>query len=423
MKGLKRMKIMVHDYAGHPFVVGLSRELAGRGHEVTHSFASDLLTPRGVLRGSDGDPETLRFREIRMNSNYRRDKYKFVRRRRYECEYGRELEKAIAEVNPDIVISGQTPSEPQLVAAKACRRMQIAFVTWVQDFYSIAVRKLVSKKSNILGSIAGSYYTRIDKSFFSYSDHIVSISDDFIPILKQYGVPEDKVTTIENWGALEGIPLRDKDNPWARRMGLADSRVLMYSGTLAMKHNPEPLLDLARLLEDEPSAKLVVVAEGPGADYLRSEVSKRGIGSVTIMPFQPFEDLPDILGTADVFLALLEPDAGVFSVPSKVLSYLCAGKPTVAAVPAENLSARILLKREAGVVVPPGDSDRFVAAAMDLLKDEGRRMSMGRKARDYAETRFEIGGVCDRFEAVFQSVCSVRSGEESVSQEKVAVSG
>lgn len=416
------MRIMVHDYAGHPFVVSLSQELAGRGHEVTHCFASDLLTPRGVLRGSEGDPETLRFREIRMNPNYRRDKYRFVRRRRYEREYGRELEGAISELKPDVVISGQTPSEPQWLAAKACRRMRIPFVTWVQDFYSIAVRRLASKKSSILGSIAGRYYARIDKLCFANSDHIVSISDDFIPILKRYGVPEDKVTTIENWGALAGIPLRDKNNDWARRMGLSDSRVLMYSGTLAMKHNPEPLLDLAILLENERKTKLVVIAEGPGADYLRSEVSKRRISNVIIMPFQPFEELPNILGTADVFLALLEPDAGVFSVPSKVLSYLCAGRPTVAAMPAENLSARILAQREAGVVVPAGDSDGFVAAAIDLLKDDRRRTSMGRKAREYAESRFEIGGVCDRFEKVFESVSLGRSWKGSVSQRAGAVS-
>ncbi|MDQ8198911.1 glycosyltransferase family 4 protein [Pelagicoccus enzymogenes] len=412
---------MVHDYAGHPFVVSLSQELASRGHEVTHSFASDLLTPRGVLKRSDGDPETLRFREIRMNPNYRRDKYKFVRRRRYECEYGRELEKAIAEIKPDVVLSGQTPSEPQLVAAKACRRMEIAFVTWVQDFYSIAVRKLASKKSSVLGFLAGSYYTRIDRRFFSYSDHIVSISDDFIPILKQYGVPESKVTTIENWGALAGIPLCDKDNPWSRRMGLSNSRVLMYSGTLAMKHNPEPLLDLAKQLEADVSAKIVVIAEGPGADYLSLEVSKRGIGNIIIMPFQPFEDLPNILGTANVFLAMLEPEAGIFSVPSKVLSYLCAGKPTVAAMPEENLSARILVKQGAGIVVPPGDSERFVSAAMELLKNDDRRISMGRKAREYAESRFEIGGVCDRFEAVFRIVSFERSSKGSTPQREAAV--
>ena len=43
--------------------------------------------------------------------------------------------------------------------------------------------------------------------------------------------------------------------------------------------------------------------------------------SLRFMGFQPFEALPDVLGSADVLVAILEADAGVFSVPSKVLSY------------------------------------------------------------------------------------------------------
>ncbi len=31
------MRILVHDYSGHPFQAQLSRELARRGHDVVHS--------------------------------------------------------------------------------------------------------------------------------------------------------------------------------------------------------------------------------------------------------------------------------------------------------------------------------------------------------------------------------------------------
>jgi len=31
------MRLLIHDYAGHPFQVQLSRELARRGHSVTHA--------------------------------------------------------------------------------------------------------------------------------------------------------------------------------------------------------------------------------------------------------------------------------------------------------------------------------------------------------------------------------------------------
>jgi hypothetical protein len=43
------MQLLIHDYAGHPFQVQLSRELAMRGYSVVHAFTGGLLTPRGSL--------------------------------------------------------------------------------------------------------------------------------------------------------------------------------------------------------------------------------------------------------------------------------------------------------------------------------------------------------------------------------------
>jgi hypothetical protein len=34
------MRILISDYSGHPFQVQLSRELARRGHGVTHSYST-----------------------------------------------------------------------------------------------------------------------------------------------------------------------------------------------------------------------------------------------------------------------------------------------------------------------------------------------------------------------------------------------
>ena len=98
-----------------------------------------------------------------------------------------------------------------------------------------------------------------------------------------------------------------------------------------------------------------------------------------------------------MLVALLEPDAGVFSVPSKVLTYHCAGRAMVAAVPAGNLSARLVLEAGSGHVVAPGDSAAFVAACERLLLDAGEAERLGENARRYAEQSFQIAAVADRF--------------------------
>ena len=139
------------------------------------------------------------------------------------------------------------------------------------------------------------------------------------------------------------------------------------------------------------------MAEGHGADWLRAQQAAAPNPRLHLHGYQPYADLPDVLGTADVLVALLEPDAGVFSVPSKVLTYHCAGRAMVAALPAQNLSARLVVEAGSGRVVAPGDTTGFVAACEGLIADPATARRMGRNARLYAERNFPIEGIADRF--------------------------
>lgn len=413
------MKILIHDYAGHPFPVGLSRELARRGHRVLHAYASSLLTPRGTLVRQEDDPEGLGFAQVKMNENYRRDKYSFLKRRRYEVAYGREAQKLIRGWEPELVLSGNTPSEPQWLAIREANRMGVPFVYWVQDFYSIAVKNLAGKRSRILGWLAGRYYEQVDRKCYRNSAHTVAITSDFRPILAKYGVEPDRITVIENWGALAEMPMIGKENDWSREQGLNRFQVLMYTGTLAMKHNPNLLLNLARAFSAHESSKIVVVSEGPGADHLKRAVQEEKLSNLLVLPFQPFSRMPEVLGSADVFLALLEPDAGVFSVPSKVLTYLCAGKPTLAAVPRENLAGRLLLSNEAGIVVDPADERAFAENAAMLMANPRQRHGLGDNARRFAEARFDIATIADAFLGVFERAKNCRNNSSDVARQAV----
>ena len=42
------MKILIHDFAGHPFQMTLSRELANRGHDITHAYFAGDTGPKEI---------------------------------------------------------------------------------------------------------------------------------------------------------------------------------------------------------------------------------------------------------------------------------------------------------------------------------------------------------------------------------------
>jgi glycosyltransferase involved in cell wall biosynthesis len=266
----------------------------------------------------------------------------------------------------------------------------------------MAMADLATRKLGPLGRPVGAWFQSIERRLLRRASGVVAITDDFGPILRDWGIEE--YTVIENWGPRDEIAVLPRDNPWARAHGLTDARVLLYSGTLGLKHNPALLVRLAEACRDHaPDARVVVVSEGLGGDWLASQRDALGLSNLIIEPYQPYDQLPQMLATADVLLTLLEPDAGVFSVPSKILTYLCAGRAILAAMPAENLGARTLVGSGAGVVVDPNGEQAFVTEALRLLDDPDRRAQLGRAGRTYAETAFDPTAIADAFEAVLES--------------------
>jgi colanic acid biosynthesis glycosyl transferase WcaI len=140
-----------------------------------------------------------------------------------------------------------------------------------------------------------------------------------------------------------------------------------------------------------------------GADFLKAEKRSKSLDNLLLLPFQPFSRLPDMLASADAVIAILEPEAGVFSVPSKVLTYHCAGRPTLGAMPSENLAARLIERERTGLVADPRDTPAFLSAAQQLLDDRAGREQMGVRARAYAERAFDIVAIGGRFEALLAS--------------------
>jgi glycosyltransferase involved in cell wall biosynthesis len=392
------MKLLLHDYAGHPFQVQLSRELARRGHEVLHVYCESTHTPRGELLRRDDDPPGFRVRGIALSQTI--PKTNFVRRFRLEADYAQRLVAECAAFGPEVVLSANTPSIPQYRLASWCQRHGARHVFWMQDMYGLAAYRLLGRRLPVLGHLIGKYFIALDKRSARLSDAIVVITADFRTVLLRWGIDPVRTHVIQNWSPLEQIPLRPRENAWSREQSLGDGVRLIYSGTLAMKHNPALLLELAKMLDRDAAGELIVVSEGAGVEWLARQAAAAKIGSLRCLGFQPFERMADVLGSADVLVAILEPDAGVFSVPSKVLSYLCAGRAVLLAVPSANLAARIVLENGAGLVVDPADVAGFCRAAAELIRSPDLRRRYGAAARFYADTHFDIRRITDEFEPI-----------------------
>ena len=97
-----------------------------------------------------------------------------------------------------------------------------------------------------------------------------------------------------------------------------------------------------------------------------------------------------------LLVALLEPDAGEFSVPSKVLTYLCAGRAILGLMPATN-AASLLVDDDASSGLVADDIEGFVSNAHRLAEDPALRDRFGASGRAAAEERFDVEVIAGDF--------------------------
>lgn len=386
------LRVVVHDFAGHPFQIDLSRALAERGHSVLHVHCESYTSGKGGFAGVNDLPN-LSVVGLSVGAEFA--KYAPLRRCAQELGYGRRFAALAEAFEPDVVISCNVPLLAQRVSARWCAQHGVPWVFWLQDLYSVAVSATAERRAGQLGRVLGQRFQALERSLLRQASAVVPITADFLPVLDRWGIPSGKCTVIENWAPLAELPSRPRNNAWRDEQALGERFVFLYSGTLGLKHRPELLFELAAQHVDD--ADVVVISEGMGAARLRELLQERPLPNLRLLPFQPFERYPDILGAADALVALLEPTAGTFSVPSKVLSYLCAGRPLLAAIPPENLAARTIERAGAGLVVPPDDEEGFLLAAKRLRNERRLRDASGAQARAYAEATFDTDNVAERF--------------------------
>jgi colanic acid biosynthesis glycosyl transferase WcaI len=402
------LRVVVHDYSGHPFQVQLSRALAERGHTVLHLHCPSYNSGKGALERRATDPAGFSVDAVDLGVPF--EKYASARRFAQEISYGCRLVRRIRAFAPEVVLSSNTPLFAQRMLLTACRKAGTTFVFWQQDIYSYGMKSAVAGIPGA-GRALGELFVSLERRMLSSSDAVVTISEDFVATLRRWGIEGERVHVIENWAPLEELPAASRRNGWGCEHGLLDKTVFLYSGTLGRKHNPNLILELARRFRHREDIAVVVVSEGVGADVIRDGVTRDGLGNVTLLPFQPYDRLPEVLATGDVLIVLLEQEAGAFAVPSKVLTYQCAGRPLLASMPAENLAARRIAESGSGIVVRSGDETAFVAAAERLAADPRLRERLGQNAQAYAASTFDIAMIAGRFERILRGVVERASME------------
>jgi glycosyltransferase involved in cell wall biosynthesis len=294
-----------------------------------------------------------------------------------------------------IFVYASSPILQAIAAIALARLKRCAVVTWVQDLWpeSLAATGYVRHPRLLRGMAT------VVRWIYHRCDLLLVQSEAFIPPVLplagatpvRYHPNPGEVLSQDLDAALSGDLAENSvtTSVATAALTLQPGFNLVFAGNLGMAQALDSVLDAAELLLGLPGFRLVLVGSGQRSAWLAEQVAQRGLHNVQLAGrFEP-QHMPAILDQASALLVSLVDDPAMrLTVPSKVQSYLAAGKPIIAALDGEG--ARLVQACGAGIACGAAKPQALADAVRSLhAMTDAQRLAFGRAGQLHYRQHFD----------------------------------
>ncbi len=254
------------------------------------------------------------------------------------------------------------------------------------------------------GGIVERIWHALNRFMYSRARHTIVLCKKANELVcDTYGIDPDRVATIHNWAKADELIVKDKaESNFAREHDLLEPFTAMYSGNLGLYYDFETMLGAAAMLKGE-KFRLVFVGGGGKRAWLARQIEERELDNTLLLPYQPFERLPDSLAAADASFVTIDRGIEGISFPSKLYSSLAVGRPILAISEPDSELYHQIADNGAGYWFAIGDSEGLATRIREMIRDPESCREMGRKARQLLEERYTCEASAAQYDRVLRS--------------------
>jgi glycosyltransferase involved in cell wall biosynthesis len=283
---------------------------------------------------------------------------------------------------PDVVYGNTWPILAQGLLVLVCKHRQIPVVLSVQDLYpeSLLVQNRGLKKASRLYRLL----RWLDVQTARNCAALIVISNQFRQsYICDRGIAENKITVIPNW--ITDFPAQSTSNSDEIRMKYdipRDAFLVVYGGNIGVAAGVESLIDAFQYLIPQENIYLLIAGAGSNmASCLRRIQNHKLKRAKVHTPWETAETIP-VLRAADLCVLPTQGEQSLVSVPSKLFTYMMAGRCVLAIASLESEISRIITDSEAGWVVSNNNAETVSGVIREISRisteERNRRAEAGR---------------------------------------------
>jgi colanic acid biosynthesis glycosyl transferase WcaI len=292
-----------------------------------------------------------------------------------------------------------------LFIAGTLRRKPVIYAAW--DIYpDVGIRLGIFRNRCVIGAVSA-----VENYCYRHCAFVHVLCEGHRRLLIDRGVPASKLAVIPLWVDAEFIRPLSRRSGFSASHNLNDAFVVLYAGNFGKTHGVDHLLETARLVSVEPRIKFVLVGAGEAHANLQREFQSAGLANALFLDFQPRENLPALLASADVSLVMLKRGFGSDSVPSKAYPIMASGRAILASVDRDCETADLVRRSRCGLRVEPEDPQEISGAILELFRNRDLCAQFGAAGRSYALQHHSRVVAAGEFERLLH--CLARAGDSA----------
>lgn len=274
---------------------------------------------------------------------------------------------------------------------------KVPIVFWVQDLWPETLEAIGVVTSQWLLDLVGKLVSFI----YNGSDLILGQSKPFLHGIRLYSNDATKIKYFPNWseGSLNNSVVSSVE-AITKHEGFLK---ILFAGNVGDAQDfPAILKSVEKIKKNQIKAKFFIVGDGRSFERVKSEIIKKNLQDyIYLLGRYPPDKMLAFYNSVDVLLVTLK-ESPVFAmtIPSKVQSYMTAGKPILTMLTGEG--SRIIEESNCGLIAKSGD--------YKVLSENIEKMSMmskaelhnlGLKALAYSEREFDRDKLITQLEGWF----------------------